>query len=232
MNTKPTIKIYSIHFNRPDFIRIQYDSFCKFIKNEFEFLVLNNSCDENIRNTCENLGISCIDLNNTGIHPSESHSLALIELKKYITNDGNFHVILDHDMFIVDDIDFFEYMENYSLMFIDQKRGHLTYMWPGLVIINSSVCPRLETLNFSLGIFDGVRCDSGGESYKYLLENPTLKIKIPTEDREFTDAEDLNTFFFKYDNKFLHYFRGSNWIDMDENIIIEKNTRLNKKIYE
>ena len=226
------IKIYSIHFNRPDFIGIQIDSFKRFVKNEFDFLVVNNSCDSNIEKTCEDLQICCINLNNKDLNPSESHSLGLNELKKFIKNDGNIHVILDHDMFIIEDIDFFDYMGDKSIMFIEQKREELTYMWPGLIVINSNLCPNLQDLDFSFGIFEGIRCDSGGQSYKYLRENSNLNRKTPSETVETDDINDLNSFFFVYDRKFLHYFRGSNWVNMEDKILSKKNNRLKKIIYE
>ena len=229
---KPTVNIYSVHFNRPDFIKIQMDSFKKFIKNDFNFLIINNSGEKSIEDTCKNLNIDCINLNNDNLGPSVSHSLGLKELGNYIKNDGNIHVILDHDMFIIEDIDFFSYMDNKSIMFIGQTKEDLVYMWPGLIIIDSNLCPNLNTLNLSSGVFNDIYCDSGGGSYKYLLDNPDLNIKNPVEKAEYSDIDDLNTFFFVYDNKFLHYFRGSNWIHMDENKLSDKDLRLKKIIYE
>ena len=67
--------IISTHFNRTDFIYLQYDTIKKFFKGEYEFIVVNDGKDfgdysnngdstfkNKINKTCQELGIKCIEV--------------------------------------------------------------------------------------------------------------------------------------------------------------------------
>jgi len=225
------IKIYSVHFNRPDFVKLQLDSFNRFVKNEFEFVIINNANDPEISKQCELLNIECVSCDNSHLDPSSSHSAGLAMLQEYITNDGDIHIILDHDMFIIDDVDLVEYSKDYSLIFLNQQSSGVDYIWPGLVVINSNNSPDLHTLGFSYGIFNDIRFDSGGESCSYLLNNNLnnrLLLHVPFF---VNDTDELNAAMYHYDKTFLHYFRGSNWINMSDDIIKLKDKKINDIIY-
>jgi hypothetical protein len=76
------MKIFSIHYNKPEYIEIQKSSIDKYVKFEHEFIVIDNSIDINIKkeivNITNNLGIKYYDCNNTSPSVgSSSHQHAL-----------------------------------------------------------------------------------------------------------------------------------------------------------
>jgi len=59
------IKIYTLSHHRPDFIPLQYESIKKYVKDEFEYIVINNAVDNEknsseIERVCKDLGVSTI----------------------------------------------------------------------------------------------------------------------------------------------------------------------------
>ncbi len=62
------VKIYTYAHKRPDFIKIQYQTIIKHIKDaDYEYIVFNNAIDddklkEQIINKCKSLNIRCIDV--------------------------------------------------------------------------------------------------------------------------------------------------------------------------
>jgi hypothetical protein len=59
------VKVYTMAYNRPDFIPLQQMTFSKFLKDDFEYIVINSAVTENndleIKETCKRLGIKYID---------------------------------------------------------------------------------------------------------------------------------------------------------------------------
>lgn len=66
------ILIFTYAYNQPDFITIQYKTFKKFLKDEYEFIVFNDASQKDMRckikDTCKKLGIQCFIL------PQEIHN--------------------------------------------------------------------------------------------------------------------------------------------------------------
>jgi len=58
------VRILTFHYNRPDFIEIQYKTFKKFLKDDHEIIVFSDAptpeLEEAIRVECEKYGITCI----------------------------------------------------------------------------------------------------------------------------------------------------------------------------
>ena len=103
------MKIYSVHYNKPEYIGLQKKSFEKWIKFDFEFIVVNNSIEANTKRKIEeeskNLSLRTIDsFNNVSGNPSVSHSQSF----QYILNDlseGDIAMVLDHDIFLFNNLE-------------------------------------------------------------------------------------------------------------------------------
>ena len=58
------VRIFTFHYNKPDFIEFQHRTLEKFLQDNYELIVFNDAREEEynvaIRNTCERLGIKCI----------------------------------------------------------------------------------------------------------------------------------------------------------------------------
>ena len=92
------MKIYSIHFNKPEYICFQYDSLKKYINFEFEFIILDNSIDNNlkleIRKNCIDLDIKYVDCQNKyHYQPSISHQNGLSNLVDIVDIGDTFMIL-------------------------------------------------------------------------------------------------------------------------------------------
>ena len=104
---------------------------------------------------------------------------------------------------------------------LPQVRGHVTYMWNGIMFFNM---PKIEDkdIDFSDGMVDGEMTDVGGHTYWYFKNSGVVMKKtneeFPTYPTHFNDLELQNEEVTKgynielhLDDKFLHYRAATNW---------------------
>ncbi len=141
------VTIYTLADKRPDFIEPQFESFKKHIKDNYEYVVLNNAIS-NKKNRDEITRI-CKKLDIRMIHVIKDKRFNNIDGEKAITfwgsytnanlacayplnwaweqicedNKDNIFIIIDSDMFICKDISFNKEMEGCDASFIIQYRG-------------------------------------------------------------------------------------------------------------
>ena len=124
-------------------------------------------------------------------------------------------------MFLIDEFDIEEYMSDAIIAGLPQVRGHVTYMWNGIMFFNM---PYLEDkdIDFSDGMVDGEMTDVGGHTYWYFKNSGVAMKKtneeFPTYPTHFNDMELQNEEVTKgynielhLDDKFLHYRAATNW---------------------
>ena len=222
------MKIYSVNYNKPEYIGLQKKSFEKWIKFDFEFVVVNNSVESSIKKKIEEeskiLGLRTIDSSNSvSGNPSVSHSQSF----QYILNDlseGDVAMVLDHDIFLFNNLET-SYFEKYDLVILSQIRGHVEYPWPGCLIFNK--IKRKESISITPVTIEGNPCDTGGSMHYYLKEN-ALNIKRINE-----TYFDFNQFrCANLDDIFLHMMAGSGWnnagyLEEKLNFIMDK-TKMNE----
>lgn len=196
MNNK--VRIYTFAHNRPDFIPIQYETFKKYIKDDFEFIVFNNEKPgshggynplrkEEIFKVCEDYGIECIDvrldddlriLNNqeqfrNGAYTNGNTACSYPftwAWKNYVVKDTNIAVLIDSDMFLCKDVSFNEIMKDHNFAYVPSYRNDCTlkYTWNGLVFVKPQEIPNPEEMSWGCGYVNGTAVDVGGEVYYYL----------------------------------------------------------------
>jgi len=194
---KAKILICTYSYNRPDFIEIQYKTFKKFLKDDYEFIVFNDATDNNLYDeivkTCAKCSINCIQIPQK-IHsqpylqrwPGEDYhhpavrncNVVMYSLNNYGFKHDDIVILLDSDMFLVKEFSIRDYMKNYHLAGAAQSRDpHIRYLWIGLLFFDMRTMPNKETIDFNCGKIDTVHVDAGGQSHFYLKNNPMVKTR-------------------------------------------------------
>lgn len=228
------VKIYTLANMTPDLLYKQYESMKKFIKDkDWEFIVLNNTAvirptrRKAIKNICKELGVKCLDVRfrsfTSGCSYITGWSLTWAFHRFFRWEKDTIHVIIDSDMFFVKDFNFNEYMEDYQICAVHQRREEYEYLWNGFVMMKGGELPDKNHFDFRLTTINGVRTDTGGKLYYWLKRNPDLKIKyIPNTDHEDVKGsgllpanireEYMSEYNFQFIEDFiLHSRGGSNW---------------------
>jgi hypothetical protein len=210
-----SIKIFSIHAKRTDFLRLHVESLKHFCEDDFEYYCIDNFLlDEQskfIKKECEELNVNYIKFSNYPLTGTAfDHSPALNSIKT-IANDEDIIVILDFDAFAISKFSFVDYIEDFDISGVYQQRGNFEkeYIAVSVVIVNK---------NISKIDFDGSDgCDVGGNTRFYIKDK---NVKWMKHTPALTYPNDVKSFIFDYDpsfgsqvieNSFLHYYRGTNW---------------------
>lgn len=224
------IHIFTSVVNRVDFVIIQNKLFQKFLKDNYQFHIIDDSVDLNISNQFESI---CIE-NNFLYYKKPERTLQMNPaqacadtvqwtydniIRKNHLNDIVF--FCDSDMFLIDEFNIEEYMSDSIIAGLPQKRGNVTYMWNGIMFFNMPKIKDLD-ISFSDGIVEGEMTDVGGHTYYYFKKN-NIEMKktdeeFPLYPTHFGDIEIQNdevtkgyNFELHLDGKFLHYRAATNW---------------------
>jgi hypothetical protein len=251
-------------YHRPDFIALQEKTFRVFLKDDYEFVVFNDASDpkkyEAIQQVCASLHLNCIPI------PQEIHRRPYLPRMKGEPYDHpvvrcanvvqysldtlgfdheGFVMIIDSDMFLVGELNVAEYMQGVDIAGMSQSRGHVEYLWNGILFFNMQTLPDRRELSFNCGDVEGHPCDVGGYSYYYMRNHPEARIRffdhnalVATHLQEERSAlhpfvrlmleEDvLNCEFFMH-YKLFHYRGGGNWDHKSEEYHRHKTAALHK----
>lgn len=152
------ITIYSIQFNRPDFIHLQNKTLKHFLKDDFELVVINNSNNElisqSISEMCRNESLSevrissNISANAASAYPGYHHSIAMNEvLKNEISKNTNTCVILDGDVFLMGEYSFEERMKGAHMFGAYQQRKGRYWLTPVVIGLKPAELPDFDSIN-------------------------------------------------------------------------------------
>ena len=221
------VKIYTIAFNRPDILKYQIDSFRTYIQDDLEFHVVYDTRDnehlEEFSRICEENNVSLHHhISQPGNTPSFYNSDAIQwTYDRFIKPDEEDFIalILDHDVFLIEEFDVSEFMDGYDLAGLIQTRGSVEYVWQGLIFFRKSSLDDLD-FDFYPQAVDGQMLDSCGGTYK-LLRNDKIRFK-PTDVTYPDDYQGINLkdpsnsnggyeMELHVDQKFLHSRNACNW---------------------
>jgi hypothetical protein len=204
------IRLFTFHYNRPDFLELQHKTLQKFLKekDDYELIVFNDARDielkKKIELTCENLGIQCINFPQHLHDNAENGSYRHCHLVQYaLENFGYEHDdivgIMEGDVFLIRDFSIRETLKNYNIVAAMQQSVNnkdLEYIWIGLSFLDMKNLPNKHSLNFSWAYYNGAFLDSGGNTYHYLKNNPNVAIekyfRIPIASLPREDAQQLH----------------------------------------
>ena len=196
------VLIITSAYNREDFIEIQFNTFKKFLKDDYEFVVFNDaiksSKKKEIKSKCKELGIKCINI------PQHIHELPYLEripgdgygfqdpsvrnstVVQYALNTLGFKhdgivAIIDSDMFLVREFSLVEYMRERpiaGLAQVQEENGiKIPYIWIGLAFLDIPNLPDAETINFNCGKIKNIKVDAGGYTYYYMNKHLDVPVK-------------------------------------------------------
>lgn len=222
------MKVFSVHAGRTDFLRLQVESLNHFCRDEFEYYCIDNFIDESqsdfIKKECDELNINYVRFDSYQIKGSALDHAPALNCIKIITNNNEINVILDFDVFLISSFSFVNYIDGYDIAGIYQQRNDFSieYLAPFVVIVNQN--SDFSHIDFS----SRPGCDVGGNT-QYYIKDRKVKLIKHTSSLEFDGDEDCFTipYDIRYgsqviENSFLHYYRGTNWNKMDQNIVQEK----------
>ena len=193
------IIIYTICYNTPDFIEIQYKSLKKYLTNEFQYIIFNNTM------TNTNITKTNIDNNNTLINACNKYNLKFYDIPKYIFNNindnnasmragmaidfsnkilfnnydlTNTFFLLDSDAFLITEFNIEEFMQNKKISGRIQLRKGLNeevkYLTNQIVIYKPSLFEKdlfFKNFSFLPCIIDfKAQCECGGKIHNILIE--------------------------------------------------------------
>jgi hypothetical protein len=205
-----------------------------------------NNLEENINIICKKNNIECVRFpqefhnnrkeifpNTTEIkcdHPSARTSSAVQYcVNHFVKNYNNgYLMILDADMFFINNFNIINFMEKYNISGIKQKMG---YLWNGICIFDSIL--NLKELNFDCGYVNDEPVDTGGQTYYFMKKyNDIINYKPITcshytfEETFDKESDDIKKILLEYcklredksankeiilNNKILHIRSGGNW---------------------
>tara|TARA_Y100000004_G_scaffold181084_1_gene226388 strand:- start:17 stop:778 length:762 start_codon:yes stop_codon:yes gene_type:complete len=224
------IHIFTSVVNRPDFVSIQNQLFKKFLKNDYKFHIVDDSVDSTIAKQFETIcSLNQLEYYKTPKKLEHSNPSTKVGnviqwvfdeiIKKNYSSDIVFW--LDSDMFLIDEFDIEDYVSDCVIAGLPQVRGHIKYMWNGIMFFNMPKLMALDpNIKFNIDNIDGYELDTGGETYHYFKKNnidmkPTNDGRpiYPTHYNEIDLQKDAAGYNMELhlDNKFLHYRAATNW---------------------
>lgn len=236
------LKVLTSAVNNPIFIEIQYHTLKKHLKNDYEFIVFNDAKNfpdytnggditvkQQISDMCKSLDIKCINIENDHHANLESPctrcAQAMNHMLKYQLLNPAKYLVIDSDMFLIDDFDIEKEYSGYNMAVVPQKRQWVennrliecNYFWNGLHYFNIPEIQDKELLNWSL-IEDFT--DVGGMMHKWVDKH------IPEEYIPNTDYIRKNDNIYSFrDIYFIRHLWSITWdeTELPENI---KNKKL------
>lgn len=220
------VKVILSTFNRPDLLPIQIKSIQKYLKNDHEIIVVHDSRDnqyvDEFVEVCETLGVSFYHHDSvSGKTPSQYHGEAIQwaydTIIKYEFVD-DLILILDHDMFLIENLDLIEFLGVNDIAGTPQNRGKIEYIWPGLIMFKYNSIKHIK-FDFYPGNYFGENLDTGGGTC-HILKSEGIRYK--KTNYEYPDSYDdidlldekVNLGFgfeFHLDRKFLHFRNACGW---------------------
>lgn len=225
------MKIFVYAYNKPEYLIPQLRCLKKFVKEEFDFVCIDNSKEnrftEQFVNLCQENNITYIR-NKKPDHSLEgtSHYAALQwSFETIISNLEEIAVMIDHDNFPINSISIVESLDGHHMGGVSQSRGHVTYLSPALIVIDPAKLPKGKIPSFKGSLIEGEATDIGGELHYYFTENPSVKVKhfrcgqILPDNPILSDLGKKYGYFHTFDfmeEAFVHPRNGSNWARVEK----------------
>ena len=238
------VKVILSTSNRPDFLPIQIKLIEKFLRNDYNIIVVhdsrNNEYVNEFENICDSLGVKFYHHESSpGKNPSQYHGEVIQWTYDNIVNKecvDDLTLILDHDMFLIGELDLIDFFGENDIAGRHQNRGNVEYIWPGLVMFKYNSIKDI-VFDFYPGSYFGETLDTGGGTC-YILKTEGIKYK--QTNCEYPDSynevnlldENVNLGFgfeLHLDKKFLHFRNACGW---HNNMQKDPNDSNKKKVLE
>ena len=223
------MKIISIFANNPIFIELQYKTLQKFVVGgDYDYIIFNDGKDfpdltnfgniaegrAGIIRKCAELKINCINIPNAhhsnNTDASSRHSDSLRFVLHYMRCNLDEYLMLDSDMFLIDQLDLNVYRKHICACVLQERPG-LVYFWPNLFYLDMKRAPNTDKLN--MGIVTGG--DTGSATNIWLK---SFNYKFPSIKSINYMTQCCNNDFYMIKN-----LRTLNWRKTDLPINVDKN---------
>ncbi len=178
------VTLLTIAANRPDFIKLQYNSAKKHLKDDFYYVVANNPYfgqdkPEEVEKECRELGTGYVKMQHArGItEPSVLVRDTLNFLWKDFKKFKGILVIMDSDLFFTEDISFNEFLEGYDMAFCPLYTDGKVWPWTGLMIFNMDNIHE-DDINFSFACLDEKNYQDVGSAINAYIQKHNPKIRF------------------------------------------------------
>jgi len=229
--------VLTVAFNKPNLIKQQYKLLKKYVQDDFEYVVIDNSTVSDASNTiqifCKKNKIVYYRLLNNPApeHPSQSHGYALNwSVKNLLNNKVKNLAYLDHDIFPYKKYSFSSAIAKQPFYGVRQTKNKAWYLWPGFCIFNLD---KVEIKKINFLPMPGL--DTGGSMWPDIYKKHNLrKLKFAKVENNFIGKgkNKQKNGYQIVDNAWVHLINGSNWAkvgNMSEKEKILKNINsLNK----
>lgn len=232
---KTDLLIITIAFNNVDVIKSQNFYLKKYLKDDFKYLIVDNSTNKEISldiyNYCNlnNIYYTKIPENIFETNPSKSHGAALNWTYNNIIKENKplFFGFLDHDIFPFRETNIISYLKE-GVFGLIQEKNDKWYLWPGFCFYEYS-----KIQKYKLDFMPCTGLDTGGKNY-YSLYKKIYKEKIIRINQLYINIKNKNIEPFVKEpnetieilNDWVHLMKTTNW----DNTFNDKSTKIDKII--
>ena len=212
------LKIFTTVTNLPAFAQLQAQTFKKFVDSDYEFHLIDDSLNfsEQYIKICQHNSIFYHKKEEKIVphHPSMSCAFAVQWTYDNLIKECKDDIVLflDSDMFLFKKFDIIAYMQDKTIVGSYQNRGHVEYLWNGILFFNMPKVLNLKgNLDFGCGIVEGELTDVGGRTYHFIKENRSQIDFIAATYGGFYNGVELENMETFIDGKFFHFRGGTLW---------------------
>lgn len=174
------MKVVTAVVNNPQFIELQYYTLARYMKCDYEFIVFNDAkawpdfsnghnpaIYNEIQSTCANLGVQCINLENSAHMHNQDASARTADahntILAYMIANPDQYLVIDSDMFLIDDFDGSKFKTKSAAISL-QCRDSNHYIWNGLYYFDMLKMAKVHLLNWN----KTHNTDTGGQTEIWL----------------------------------------------------------------
>jgi len=178
------VTLLTLHSNRPDFIELQYNSAKKYLKDDFYYIVANNSYfgqdkPKEIFEECDRLqtGYLKVAHQKGKTEPSALVRDTLNFLWKDFKEVKGILAIMDGDLFFTKDVSFKDLLNGYDMAFCPLYTDGKVWPWTGLMIFDMDKI-KADDISFSFACLDGKNYQDVGSAINGYIQKHNPKIKF------------------------------------------------------
>lgn len=221
--------IATIAFNNLETLQLQYINLNKYLKDKFEYVIIDNSNDykisKEIRKWCELEKILYIKIYfKYNINPSNSHGYALNYAYSILSKtQAKYLGFLDHDIYPYKDTNIINRIKEGVYGHI-QNRENIWYLWPGFCFFDT-----INIKNIKVNFLPVSGLDTGGRLYSLYYKNINKNIiNVPIQSNYYIKDKNNNEIIIEKIGDWLHIGKLSNWNkDENKNFLINIIKKLN-----
>lgn len=217
-------EIVCITYNNPELVKHQFSLLRKYFRGAYNFIIADNSSDENARveieKYCRSVHLGYISLpTNPYKTGSMSHAASINWMvKNYIEfKQPAYFGFIDHDVFPVEPFSIESILNKQDIYGLLQERGSLWYLWAGFCFFAYNKID-ISKLDFMPGTVNGVALDTGGMNWNEVYSKLNKEqITFPTQTyQNLREGNVAQSDKLEIIGQWVHSFNGSYWMKVEK----------------